>query len=211
MLNKKLPVLSNDNSLYVSVDIRHFAYRQHTARGAGLFLFTDLFVFRKVRCGKKDEMFYLPGNAEYISMPSTVQRTRIYIGTDATVWSHVLPGGQRVCNLTFLCMLVCPQLDSKPRSVERATKVCRRPRLCHVEFSSHFFTSYVCFLRTSRRRRIARDITFPRVKYTGFFKTTIAVVIFQRTCFNPACTSNQIITAEPLWVILVVLGNYTVR
>lgn len=69
-------------------------------------------------------------NAEYY-----LRHRRLSIGADATMWSHVSPGGQHVCNPAFLYAYTYP---SRPRS-NRATKLCHCPRVYHVKFSSCFF------------------------------------------------------------------------
>lgn len=54
-------------------------------------------------------------NAEYY-----LRRWQLSIGADATVWSHVSPGGQHVCNPAFLYAYICP---FRPHSAKRQNYV----------------------------------------------------------------------------------------
>lgn len=124
-----------------SVDFQCSAYRRMrtSARAAAPFPRSATCPFSlKPGAERKDEIFYLPRNAEYYLCR---RRLGIHVGADATVWSQVSPEGQHVCNLGFsLCSYPTPP---GLRSVERRNYVAVRDFVTRnfLCFSSFFFAS----------------------------------------------------------------------
>lgn len=130
--------------------------------------------FKAAARGKKDEKCSICPETRWNTIYALVDGlayTRI--GADAArVVAHVARGTTRVCNPGFSPCALIATLPQGPRSGR--AKLCRRPRLCHVEFSL-WFVSYI-FLRERhhgrcrrRRRRRRKKRNISKNKTRDFF------------------------------------------